>query len=169
MNTQRIRDLLMEKGGVLSSIDTARMLTAVRCQSVSDQVRIYCTELMTEAGVMASGLGLLGSDRFFDENASEVSPGGMLNKYGYLAIATSVGGNALAIKVETGCVYWAGRSSFVDEVEVAIRQPSGEYEYRTYSPEAVEAAMTSLSNDLGGFLYMLIADELTEKMNQLDS
>jgi hypothetical protein len=154
---------------VLSSIDTARLLTAVRCQSVSDQVSSYCTELMTEAGVMASGLGVLGSDKLFDENAPEVSPGGMLNKYGYLAIATSVGGNALAVQVETGFVYWAGRSSFVDEVEVAIRQPSGDYEYRTYSPEAVEAAMTSLSKDLSGFLYMLLADELTEKMNELDS
>ena len=118
---------------------------------------------------MASGVGLLGADRIFDENCPAVSPGGRINSYGYFIIATSVGGNALAFHVESGRVYWVDRSFFCDEIEVAIRHPSGTYAYQAYSPKAVENAMVGVSDSLESFLYLLLADELTAKMDELDS
>ena len=169
MDTQRVRNLLVEKGCDFSSTNTDRILSVVSCQSVCNQVHTYCTDLMTTEGVMASGLGLLGSDRVFDENHPDVTPGRMLNKYGFLVLAISIGGNALAVHVESGVVYWAEKSTFFYEGKVALREPSGEYSYQDCSPRAVEEALTKLSDDLGGFLYMLLADELIEKMNELDS
>jgi hypothetical protein len=158
----------MEKGCLFAPIDIDRLLTTSGSLSVCDDVRTYCSDLMTLNGVMASGVGLLGSDKVFDENSPGVSPGGVLNKYGYFVIATSVGGNALSVHVSSGLVYWSD-TSCLDEVEVAIRQPSGDYEYRPCSSEAVEAAMNKLADDLGGFIYMLLADELTDRMDALDS
>lgn len=137
--------------------------------TVHPDVREYLTSCVTEEGLDASGIGILGRSRLAEENAKGVSPGGQIRKYGFVAIAISVGGNAVVLSSNDGHVYWADHSSFSDSVEISYEdRETGEWHYLPWGPDNVRRALVHLSDSVNGFLLELLAGRLEGRFDELD-
>jgi hypothetical protein len=136
---------------------------------VSPLVRGYLAECVTLDGFDASGVGILGADQLRREAMPESAPGGPLLPYGYVVIATSIGGNAVIVSAATGLVYWANSSAFSDPVELSWEDRStGEYVDAEWSNENVARALVDLSVSLDDFIVGALKGEWEERLDDLD-
>lgn len=166
MDTERIVEAMRSLGHDPAGIaDLAEWSDIV----VHPDVRDYLTSCVTEEGFDASGIGILGRLRLAEENAEGVSPGGQIRRYGFVAIAISVGGNAVVLSSNDGHVYWADYSSFSDSVEVSCEdRETGEWHYSAWAPESVQSALIQLSDSVERFLLELLAGRLQKRLDALD-
>jgi hypothetical protein len=97
------------------------------------------------------------------------APGSFIRPFGYLIVATSVGGNVLCLHQTTGRVFWADHDSFSDDMIMFQNQATGSWEYLyEYTPANVERAMVPVSENFETFLNTLLADQLTAQLDALD-
>ena len=54
--------------------------------------------------------------RLNEENADGVSPGGILNRFGYWVIATTIGGNAIAVSDGDPAIYFADHTWYHEDM-----------------------------------------------------
>jgi len=166
MNAERVREAIRSLGSVPIGITDSESWSDVMSHP---DVRDYLASCVTEEGFDASGVGILGMSRLAEENAEGVVPGGQLRKYGYVVVAISVGGNAVALSSSDGRVYWADHSSFSDDVEISYEDhETGEWRYSRWSAANVQKALVHLSDSIEEFFINLIAGRLEERLNELD-
>jgi hypothetical protein len=115
----------------------------------------------------ASGIRMLPL-KWICEEAFELVPGARLFAYGYIPIATSIGGNAICVRAD-GQVFWADHDSWYDDYILFHNRETDEWiELSGYSPAHVEQALVPLANNFEQFLFALLNDELTKQLEELD-
>ena len=103
------------------------------------------------------------------EMSEGAAPGSYIRQFGYLVIATSIGGNVLCLHQSTGRVYWTDHTSFSHDMIAFQDQVTGMWEYLyEYTPANVERAMVLISENLETFLTALLTDQLTAQLDILD-
>lgn len=119
--------------------------------------------------VIASGVRLLPISAIRDEMVEGAAPGSFLRPFGYLVVATSVGGNAICFHGPSGKVFWADHTSFQTDSICYEDRSTRKWKYLyEYNPTNVMQALVELSVDSEKFLVELLDDRLTEKLCSLD-
>jgi hypothetical protein len=159
---------LMEQKGVFAiprrPIDLAGFLPL----GTGPDVEEYFLHLLPEDTYFASGVRVRSLKGIIAENAPSTAPGGFLYPYGYIVIATSIGGNAVCVDHRTGATYWADHDGFTsDEVHFEDRT-TGQWMDLPINPETVAKALVPLESSLEVFLTKLLTDRLTEHLDSLD-
>lgn len=104
-----------------------------------------------------------------EQEMTTLAPGVFVRPYGYLVIATSVGGNAICLHNPSGRVFWADHDSFCADSISYKDRASGEWKYLyQYSAANVEKAMVLLADEIPSFLEDLFSDRLSDKLDELD-
>jgi hypothetical protein len=131
------------------------------------QIGRYLGNLTPQEVFGASGVRVLPLDAIREE-IQELAPGASLFPYGYLPIATSIGGNAICLHAPTGRVVWVDHGCF-DEDDITYEDRStGKYHTVPYTPENIEKALVPLADDFETFLADLLHDRLEERLDELD-
>lgn len=127
----------------------------------------YLASLSPQGVYAASGVRMLPHSGIRQE-IQQLAPGARVFRYGYLAFATSIGGNAVCFHAPTGRVVWADHDSFgSNDITYKDRNTS---DYRTvpFTLEHVAQAVVPLADDLEAFLANLMRDRLEERLDELD-
>jgi len=115
----------------------------------------------------ASGVRVLPLDAIREE-IQQLAPGTRLLPYGYMPLATSIGGNALCFHVLTGRVVWADHSYFGETTICYRDQGTGDYRTVSFTPENIALAVVPLADDFAAFLTELLDDRLEQRLDELD-
>src|SRR5206468_12508932 len=103
------------------------------------------------------------------EMAEGAAPGSFIRPYGYLVVASSIGGNAVCFHSPSGKVFWADHVSFAPDCISFKDRTTGEWKYlHEYTPQNVAKALVPLDEDIESFLKDLLKDRLTKKLEALD-
>ncbi len=130
--------------------------------------RDYLRWCVPNQDYFASGLRVLGLGSLLRENLEAASPGQFIFPFGYLTIATSVGGNALCLDGTNGQVVWAAHDSFFDGL-ITYRDHEGQWvDVQEYSPYNVALAVRVVDRDAERFLWRMLRDEETQRLDSLD-
>ena len=168
MDTERVNEAIRRIGGKPQGVRQSDDWNDVRRNA---DVFDYLTMCVTEEGFSASGVGVCGEERLYAENADGVAPGGRIRKNGYITIAASIGGNAVLLSSNDGCVYWADHVSFsVDEGNTICFEDrrTGEWVYIPWSEENIRQALVLLSPSIEEFLVELVNDKYMDRLDALD-
>lgn len=166
MNTESIRQLIAAKGVELDAVSPNRVQKFVRVLDNSN-IRDYLTNCISRDGFRASGLSVKNLETLEMENLDEAAPGMYIYPYGYLVVATSVGGNALCFHAVTNRVYWANHGNFYDD-QVSYRDVSGLWVDAAATSDNVEKAMALVDEDIETFLPKFLRDEFEDRLDALD-
>lgn len=129
----------------------------------------YIAECLPHHSYIASQVRVHGLGRLLQENVQAASPGQYIYPFGYLIIATSTGGNAICMHVNTGRVCWADSGYFLEDLISFQDRSSGEWvELFEYTDDNVAQAVVWLEDDTEQFLINLLSDTLTEQLEELD-
>lgn len=167
MNTENVKKIIGHKGVacVEHTIDELEPMKDFLKQKEIEEYLRFC---LTEEGYQASGIYVNSLASILDENMPNVAPGGYINKFGYLVIGTSVGGNVVCFDSNSGKVYWADHISF-NEAEISYKnRETGEWIYLPFSEENILKALVLLDDDIETFLNKLLEDELEKLLDDLD-
>jgi hypothetical protein len=127
----------------------------------------YLSRCLTRDGYIASGIRVKGFDGLREENTNR-APGVQIRPYGYLVIATDVGGNAVVFST-AGEVLYADHTSYNNSDEINFEdRATGKWQYVPWSPENVRRSMVLLSSSIETFLLDLLADKLSRQIADLD-
>lgn len=129
----------------------------------------YLHHCVPDEVVGASDVRVLPLPDIEQEIAEGAAPGSFIRPYGYLVVATSIGGNAICFHSPSGKVFWADHDSFsADSISYKDRS-SGEWKYLDKkTPSNVEKALVPLSSNIERFLTDLLSDRLAEQLEALD-
>lgn len=118
----------------------------------------------------ASGVGIKTAAQIDEENQPWVSPAGVLNRFGFVVVATSIGGNAVVLDLHGPGLFWADRSRFVDAERLEYIDPrtGGWTDPVEYSREAVRQALDVVDADAVAGLHRLLTDQLTAQLDERD-
>ena len=106
---------------------------------------------------------------FDGENTPGAAPGGYLNPYGYVVVATTVGGNAVLLSENDDIVTYADHEWFSeDEIDYCDVNGDGDYHILPYSPENVRLALYELAPDRKTFISELRSKAIDRKLAELD-
>jgi hypothetical protein len=106
--------------------------------------------------------------RFAEENAPEVAPGGYLNRFGWLVVGTTIGGNAIVVREDEPGVYFADHTSYSDD-EVSYPSRSGRgWTYESLTSESVRRSLVSLADSDEEFVHRADSGEVDERIDALD-
>jgi len=85
--------------------------------------------------------------RLREENADGVSPGGFLNRFGWWAIGTTVGGNAIVVRVDDPAVYFADHCWYSDEFGIHHEDLAGDKSWKegVLDAEGIERSLFVLA------------------------
>ena len=167
MNINTLKGLIERRGVVVISRPLAD-LAGILPRGTNPDVVEYFLHLLPTHTYSASGVRVKNLEGIIEENAPSTAPGGFLFPYGYIVIATSIGGNALCVNQQTGAAYWADHDSFAsDEVHFEERA-SGQWVDLPINPETIAKALVPLKPSLEVFLKELLTDRLTEHFDSLD-
>jgi hypothetical protein len=134
---------------------------------IHPDVSKYLSNLTTENIYTASGVRVLTIDAIKEE-IQQLAPSSFLFQYGYLPIASSIGGNVVCLHVPTNRVVWADHDSFGGEEISFQNRVTKEWEYIPFSPDNIEKALVPLAADLKTFLSDLLDDKLQKQLDELD-
>jgi hypothetical protein len=123
----------------------------------------YLTSLTPHDVYFASGVRVLHLEAIREE-IHELAPGALLLPYGYLPIATSIGGNAVLVALPDAHVVWADHNAFGED---GIVQP-GSWNAKAYSPDSIANAVTLLDRDFLAFFSQLLDGALEARLGSLD-
>jgi hypothetical protein len=133
-----------------------------------EEIADYLRECLPDKVVGASDVWVLPLSEI-EQEMTERAPGFYIRRYGYVVIATSVGGNAICFHNPSGKEFWVNHSSFSDDTISYKDRNSGEWKYiYEYNPVNVETAMIPLSDSIPKFLDDLLSDKLRETLDALD-
>ena len=140
-----------------------KLESAFRHPDVSE----YLSDLTAENIYFASGVRVLTLDSIKQE-IQQLEPGALLFQYGYLPIASSIGGNIICFHLPTNQVVWADHGSFGTEEISFENRLTGEWEYIPFSPENIQRALVPLATNLEAFLFDLLTDKMEKHLDELD-
>jgi hypothetical protein len=171
MNPRKIRELVHRKSGVpavhLSRRDLANLEPALEDRDI----REYLLECLPAEVYEASGVRILNLSRIFEE-CFELVPGARIRPFDYIPIASSIGGNLIAVHAwgdRRAKVYWVDHAGWYDDTISYQDRTTGSWRtLEGYTPEHVETAMVPLAHNLESFLIKLLTDELTDDLDALD-
>jgi hypothetical protein len=163
-----VRESLIRRGVDLASNRPA-MLEDWSCDESSPACE-YLATCLPAAPLTASGVGVKTPAQVDEENQPWVSPGGVLARFGFVVIATSIGGNAIVLDLHGSGMYWADRSRFVDAERLEYIDPStGQWTNPVpYSRDGVQSALDLIDPDAVAGLHLLFDDRLTEQLESRD-
>lgn len=169
MDINRIYGLLSRKTAIKpKSYDIAALNSLaefLRHPDIADYLR-HC---LPQEVVGVSGVRLLPLEAIEGELAEGAAPGSFVRPYGYLVVATSVGGNAICFHSPSGRVFWVDHESFNTKSITFQDRTTGQWKYLyEYSPENVQKAFVPLSDNIENFLSDLLTDKLEARLNSLD-
>lgn len=105
---------------------------------------------------------------YAEENAPEVAPGDHLNRFGWLVVGTTVGGNALVIREDEPGVYFADHTSYSDD-EVGYPNRDGKgWTYEPLTAEGVRRSLVRLADTDAEFARLAASGEMDEQIDVLD-
>jgi hypothetical protein len=167
MNTENIKKIIGRKG-IACVEHTIDELEPIKDFLKLKEIEEYLRFCLSNEGYQASGISLKSLRNILEENMPNVAPGGYINKFGYLVIGTSVGGNAVCFDSNSGKVYWADHVSFTEE-EISYKdRETGDWVYLPFSKENVLRALVLLDDNIETFLNKLLKDELEGLLDDLD-
>ena len=129
----------------------------------NERVGHYLTHLTPQNVYMASGVRVLTLEAIRDE-IHELSPGAAVFRFGYLPVASSIGGHAICVSIPSTQVSWVPADRF-SEGEVY----SDDGDLRRLCHETVAQAVTVLNDDCERFLDGLLRDSYEDLLDALDS
>jgi hypothetical protein len=169
MNVDRIRGLVRERSGDEPETYADADLAGLEAFTTQADVSEYLRLCLPKSTCIASDVSILNLSEMRDNMCEGAAPGGFLKPFGYLVVATSVGGNAVCFHSPSGSVVWANHDSF--------RSTSIAYEdkliskwvyFYDYTPENVAKALVSLSPSIENFLLDLLSNRLSARLDELD-
>jgi hypothetical protein len=170
MNLEAIANLIAEKTG-----ERPRSYGEAELRSLAEfleqpAISQYLQRCLPVKTLGASDVRLLSLEAIELEMAEGAAPGSFLRPYGYIVVATSVGGNAICFHASTEKVFWADHVSFASDCICFKDRTTGQWKYLyEYSPENVQSALVQLSEDIETFLTGLLGDRLTNRLEALDN
>jgi hypothetical protein len=167
VNTVLIKALIARRGGELVTVSPEWVDRFTPCLGHED-VREYLSECITAEGLSASGMAVKDRELLEEENLYQASPGMYVFDYGYLVIATSVGGNAVCLDGNSGGVVWVDHSSLSDFGVSYKDRETNEWVDLPLDAENLRKALIPLSDDIESFLVRFFGDELTATLDALD-
>lgn len=169
MDINKIYDLLSRKKATKpKSYDIAALGSLAEFLKNPD-IADYLRHGLPQEVVDVSGMRLLPLEAVKGEMAEGAAPGSFIRPYGYLVVATSVGGNVICFHSPSGRVFWADHESFNTKCIKFQDRTTGQWKYLyEYSPENVQKALVPLSDSLENFLGDLLTDRLTSRLDSLD-
>src|SRR5438552_2616313 len=146
MNVNAIANLMARRSGKQPKTLDDDALVAVAEILEQPDIADYLRHCLPEDVVEASDIRLLPLDAIEQEMAVGTAPASFVRSYGYLVVATSVGGNAICFHSPTGKVFWADHDSFSPDSISYKDRSSGDWKYLyEYTPANVEKALVPLS------------------------
>jgi hypothetical protein len=131
-------------------------------------IRQYIEHCLPVSSYVASNVSVLTLEAIHGFTAEGCSPGGFILPFGYLVIATSIGGNAICFGSQTGGVYWADHVTFTSTITYRDRATRRWEEWGEYTPGKVERALVRIADDIECFLKALLNDQLTGQLRALE-
>lgn len=169
MNVEVIKALVKEKSGALPMGVDAEELADLSDVLGHSDLRDYMQLCLPLEEYIASDLRVLSLPRIRMEMGESSAPGMYVRPFGYLIIATSIGGNAVCLHSPTGKVVWADYSNFTESLISFRDSATGQWEELfEYTAENVERAMITINTSIESFLVQLLKDELTIPLARLD-
>jgi hypothetical protein len=169
MNIEQLIALVTRKSGQPPQAQDNFVLDELLNTTAHPDVRQYLYYCLPFKTYLASEMRVLSLESILMEMGESSVPGSFLRPFGYLIIATSVGGNAVCVHQDSGRVFWADHDSFSDDTITFKNRATGEWKYLYEdSPENVESAMVPLSQTLENFMNDLLTDQLSTKLDALD-
>lgn len=167
MDLQRIADAVLKATGAPPRPTRADEREGLGPALVHADIREYVSYCLPSQPFMASGVEVKTFVGILEEVAPGVSPGGVLLRFGYLPIATSISGNAVCLDGVGGTVTWADHESFLGDL-VSRELPNGAWEDLPLSAASVKLAMKPLASEIEPFLLRLLRGELDEFLEDFD-
>jgi len=131
------------------------------------ELRDYFRSCLPSQDYLASGVHVLDLQTILDEVALGAAPGGAIFPFGYVPIASSIGGNLVCLHPDG--VFWADHTGwYEDTISYQDRENDTWVQLDGYSPAHVRRALHQLSPDVEGFLVRLLRDQLTAELDALD-
>lgn len=169
MNVEKISRLATEKSGINPTIYDDAALNSLAEFLEQPDIASYLRNCLPSEVVGASGVRLLPLGAIEQEMFEDAAPGSYIRRFGYLVVATSIGGNAICFHSPSGKVFWADHVSFNSRCISFKERKTGEWKYLyEFTPENVEKALVLLSDNIESFLANLLADRLTAQLEVLD-
>lgn len=165
MNIERLRQMVAARTGALQP---SFAVPNIIPEDANQDVLEYFKHLLPAEIFVASGVRVKTTQGIEEENSAEVAPGGFIAPFGFVVIATSVGGNAVCVDCHTGATYWADRSSFTEEDISFEDRSTGAWVDFPFSPENIPKALVPIEYSLEVFLERLLTDDLETLFDELD-
>jgi hypothetical protein len=102
MNANTIRNLLKQKAGKLPKTRSNEELQSLAEFLEQPDTADYLQHCVLDDVIAASGVRLLPINAIEQEMAEGAAPGSFIRPFGYLIVATSIGGNTVCIHSPTG-------------------------------------------------------------------
>lgn len=116
MNIEQIRALVTQKCGQPPQPQDVAALSEFVDVATHPDVRDYLRHCLPSETYLASQIRVLPWETIGREMGEGSAPGSFIRPFGYLIVATSIGGNALCLHQTTGRVFWADHDSFSDDM-----------------------------------------------------
>ena len=169
MNINRIQTLLTQKDRKKPKAYADGVLASLAEFLEQTQIADYLRHCLPDEVIDASGVRVLPLSAIQDEMAEGAAPGSFVRPFGYLVVATSIGGNAICFHSPSGKVFWGDHVSFNTKSIKFKDRATGQWKYLyEYSPENVQKALVPLSDNIENFLSDLLTDRLNAQLDALD-
>jgi len=169
MNVEQLKASVTQKSGQPPQPQDNATLGQLLNATAHVDVKDYLHHCLPSETYQASQMRVLPLEAIAGEMGEGSAPGSFIRPFGFVIVATSVGGNVLCMHQSTGRVFWADHDTFSDDTIMFQNRRTGNWEYLyEYSAENVEHAMVLLSESMETFLTALLTDQLTAQLDALD-
>jgi hypothetical protein len=104
-----------------------------------------------------------------DENMEGAGPGGWLNVFGWYVVGTTIGGNAIVVRVDDPAVYYAGHEWYSDtgvDYEDFGGSGKGKWVSAPFTADGVRQSLFQLAPSIDKFREM--ANEIDALLDKID-
>jgi len=169
MQVKNIIELVARKSGKQPRTNDDAALGPLADLLEHPDIASYLRCCVPGQAVGVSGVRLLPLEDIHQEMSQGSAPGSFIRRYGYVVVATSVGGNAICFHSPSGKVFWADHVSFAADSISYKDRATGEWKYLyEYAAENVKRALVPLSDNIESFLEALLTDRLEAQLDALD-
>jgi hypothetical protein len=169
MNTDLIKKLVAKKTSGRPLICDESKLAPLSEFLSHPEIGEYLRYCLPSDMVSASGIRLLTLDSILQEMSNGSAPGSFISPFGYIIVATSIGGNAVCVHSPSGRVFWADHTGFGPDSISFKDAATGKWKYHhQYTRENVSEALVPLSDNFEVFLIELLEDRLESQLDALD-
>lgn len=169
MDIEQVRTLVTQKSGKPPQKPDEGALGKLVDGAAHPDVIAYLRYCLPFETYLASEVRVLPWKVIVEEMGEGSAPGSFIRPFGYLIVASSVGGNVLCLHQKTGRVFWTDHTSFSDDMIMFRDQGTGSWAYLDeWTPTNVGRAMVPISENMETFLTALLTDQLTARLDALD-